>query len=211
MRIDPETSAGLLLRMAGLGSFFLAGAVITGSALVAVIAFVSHRRPLARRAALVGGIFAGAYGLLLLGGPFLLGSRTLVPGQELAFCGFDCHLHLTVTAVDRTNGVDVKVRARSDAREAPEDPRYVALSLVDGSGTRYQPDAMTLDRPLGPGDAYEKTLHFAVPSSATSLRLVGTWTGWPAYVVAGPDNIFAQRRNGILLTLGPEKAQGGER
>jgi hypothetical protein len=207
MRVDPETAAGLLLRMAGLGSFFLAGAVITGSALVAVISLLGHRRPLARRAALVGGVFAGIYGLLLLTGPFLLGSRTLQPGQELAFCGFDCHLHLTVTGVDRRDGIDVKVRARSDAREAPEDPRYVALSLVDGTGTRDQPDAMTLDTPLGPGDMYERTLHFMVPPSAANLRLVGTWTGWPAYLVPGPDNIFAQRRNGILLTMGEDQPE----
>ena len=36
--------------------------------------------------------------------------------------------------------------------------------------------------------------------SATDLRLVGTWQGWAAYAIPGPDNIHVQRRSGIALT-----------
>jgi hypothetical protein len=101
--------------------------------------------------------------------------------------------------VARDGGLDVTVRARSDAREAPEDPRAVTLSVVDAKGTRYAADSMTLDTPLAPGDAYERSLHFNVPPEATGLRLVGTWQGWPAYAIPGPDNIYVQRRSGIAL------------
>ena len=47
---------------------------------------------------------------------------------------------------------------------------------------------------------YERPVRFQVPPSSTGLRLVGTWRGWPAYAIPGPDNIFVQRRSGIALT-----------
>jgi hypothetical protein len=199
VQLDPEGALGLVLRMAGLGSFFFFGATLAGAAIVAVTALLVGRLALARRAATIGLVLAGTYGMLLVAGPLLLGSRSLAPGQELAFCGFDCHLHLTVTRVARDSGLSVTVRARSDARREPEDPRYVALTLVDEAGARYEPDAMTLDTPLGPGDQYQRVLHFTVPEPSANFRFVGTWTGWPSYLVPGPDNIFAQRRNGIVL------------
>ena len=200
LRIDPDTTLGLLLRLGGLASFLVLAASIPGALLVAAFGVVRGNSRMTRRAGMVGAALLGTYGVLLLAGPLVLGRRTLAPGQELAFCGVDCHLHLTTTHVARNGGIDVTMRARSDAREAPEDPRYVALSVVDARGTRYPADSMTLDTPLGPGDSYERTLHFAVPASATGLRLVGTWQGWPAYVIPGPDNIFVQRRSGIVLT-----------
>jgi hypothetical protein len=200
LRIDPDTTLGLLLRLGGLASFLTLAASITGALLVAAFGLVRGDAKLARRSGMIGLALLGVYGALLLAGPLLLGHRTLAPGQELAFCGVDCHLHLTATHVVRNGGVDVTMRARSDAREAPEDPRYVTLSVVDANGTRYPADSMTLNTPLGPGDSYERTLHFAVPASATGLRLVGTWQGWPAYAIPGPDNIFVQRRSGIVLT-----------
>jgi hypothetical protein len=200
LRIDPETSLGLLLRLGGTAAFLGLAASITGAFMVAVFGLVRSNPHLTRRAGIVGLALVGLYATLLLAGPLLLGRRTLAPGQELAFCGFDCHLHFTATHVARDGGLDVTVRARNDAREAPEDPRYVALTVVDARGTRYPADSMTLDAPLGPGDAYERTVHFNVPASATGLRLVGTWQGWPAYAIPGPDNIFVQRRSGIALT-----------
>jgi hypothetical protein len=197
--IEPESSLGLLLRIGGAASFVVLAAGITGALLVTVIALVRSNRVVARRAGIAGLSLLGLYAGLLLAGPLLLGRRTLAPGQELSFCGFDCHLHLTATQVARNGGLDVTVRARSDAREAPEDPRYLALSVIDTNGVRYAADSTTLDTPLGPGDFYERTLHFAVPATATGLKLVGTWQGWPAYAIPGPDNIFVQRRSGIAL------------
>ena len=201
LRIDPETSLGLLLRLGGAGAFLLLAAGITASLLVVAFGLVrgnprldaSGRAAWARRSSPCTLACCSPVRLLL-------GRRTLEPGQELAFCGFDCHLHLTATHVARNGGLQVTVRARSDARQAPEDPRYVTLSVVDASGARYAADSMTLDTPLGPGDSYERTVHFDVPASATGLRLVGTWQGWPAYAIPGPDNIYVQRRSGIALT-----------
>jgi len=199
IRIDPETSLGLVLRLGGAAAFLTLAAGITGAILVAGFGLLRGNARLSRRALVAGLSLFALYAVLLLAGPLLLGRRTLLPGQELAFCGFDCHLHLTATHVVRNGGLMVTVRARSDARAAPEDPRYVTLSVVDAKGARYAADSMTLDMPLGPGDSYERAVHFAVPSSATGLRLVGTWQGWPAYAIPGPDNIFVQRRSGIAL------------
>lgn len=199
MRIDPETSLGLLLRLGGAGAFMVLAAGLTGAVLLAAYALIRDNRRLLRRAGAAGAAMLVVYACLLLAGPLLLGRRTLLPGQELAFCGFDCHLHITATRVARDGGLDVTVWARSDAREAPEDPRYVSLTVVDARGIRYAADSMTLDAPLAPGDSYERTLHFDVPPEASGLRLVGTWQGWPAYAIPGPDNIYVQRRSGIVL------------
>jgi hypothetical protein len=200
LRFDPDTSLGLLLRLGGAAAFVALAAAITGALLVSAFGFWRGNTTMARRAGMAGLAVLGVYGALLLAGPLLVGRRTLAPGEELAFCGVDCHLHLTATHVARDGGLDVTVRARSDAREVPEDPRHVSLSVVDANGTRYPADSMTLDTPLGPGDAYERTVHFGVPATATGLRLVGTWRGWPAYAIPGPDNIFVQQRSGIALT-----------
>jgi hypothetical protein len=200
MRVDPETTAGLLLRVGGPAAFLVLAAGMTAALLTVIVAVARHRDARARRAAAVGGALLLTYGGLLVAGPLLLGRRTLVPGQELAFCGFDCHLHLTATRVERRDGLEVTVRARSDARAVPEDPRYVTLSVIDRDGHRYAADSMTLDRPLQPGESYERTLRFAVPPTASALRLTGTWQGWLAYVIPGPDNIFVQRRTAIQLT-----------
>jgi len=47
-------------------------------------------------------------------------------------------------------------------------------------------------------------IEYSVPGPNPDLksldRLVGTWQGWPAYAIPGPDNIFVQRRSGIVLT-----------
>lgn len=201
MRIDPDTTLGLLLRLGGAAAFLALAAAIAGAALVAVLGFLRGNARLARQAGIAGLLLLAAYAVLLAAGPSLLGHRVL-RGQELAFCGFDCHLHLAATHVVARDGrLEVTVRARSDAREAPEDPRSVTLSVVDASGTRYVADSMTLDAPLGPGDSYERVVRFAVPAAATGLRLIGTWQGWPAYVIPGPDNIFVQREGGIALTI----------
>lgn len=199
MRVDPESTTGLFLRLGGAGAFLILAAGLTASLLVAAVAQVRGNARVRRVAALSGSGVLATYALLLVAGPFLLGQRTLQPGEELAFCGFDCHLHLTATHVARDGGLDVTIRARSDARAVPEDPRYVTLSVVDARGTRYSADSMTLDLPLEPGDSYERTVHFSVPPEATGLRLVGTWHGWPAYAIPGPDNIYVQRRSGIAL------------
>lgn len=199
MDVDPETSLGLLLRLGGTGAFLLLAAGIIGSLLVAAFGAVRGSRRMMRRGGMLGLSLMAIYAGLLLAGPLLLGRRTLLPGQELAFCGFDCHLHLSATRVARDGGLEVTVRARSDAREVPEDPRYVTLSVIDAQGTRYSADSMTLDTPLLPGDTYERTVRFAVPPGATGLKLVGTWQGWPAYLIPGPDNIYVQRRSGIAL------------
>ena len=200
LRIDPETSLGLLLRLGGAGAFLVLAGGIMASLLVVAFGLARGNPRLMRRGGLLGAGLVAVYAGLLLAGPAVLGRRTLEPGQELAFCGFDCHLHLTATHVARNGGLQVTVRARSDARQVPEDPRNVALSVVDAGGTRYAADSMTLDTPLAPGDSYERTVHFDVPASATGLRLVGTWQGWPAYAIPGPDNIYVQRRSGIALT-----------
>ena len=76
LRIDPETSLGLLLRLGGAGAFLLLAAGITASLLVIVLGLVRGNRRWTRRAALVGASLLAVYGGLLLAGPVLLGRRT---------------------------------------------------------------------------------------------------------------------------------------
>jgi len=85
LRIDPETSLGLLLRLGGAGAFLLLAAGITGSLLVILSGLVRGNPRWTRRAALVGASLLAVYGGLLIAGPVLLGRRTLRPGEEVTW------------------------------------------------------------------------------------------------------------------------------
>jgi hypothetical protein len=85
--------------------------------LLVLLVSLLRRRP--REARWAGTALASVLGvwaasmLLTLG---LLRGRTVAPGEELAFCGFDCHLHVGVLNVTRGERLGVTLRLRSDAR-----------------------------------------------------------------------------------------------
>ena len=107
---------------------FLGFLALLGSSLLLLVglgigafALARGNRPLAGRALLGAAGFALVY--LLASAVFaLLAPRRVLPvGQEIAFCGFDCHLHVSVVGSETDmSRIGVFVQVRSDAKEAPE-------------------------------------------------------------------------------------------
>ena len=165
-------------------------------------ALVRRRMALARRAALALGLLVAFWAASLLLSLGLLHGRTLVPGQELAYCGFDCHLHVGVRDVHREGRLAVTLALRSDAKAEPEYPSLLDIAVTSGDGRRFRPVGGDLGGALGAGEARDVTLDFDVPADARHLRLVANWQGMPGWVVPGPDQVLVQRRNGIALDAG---------
>ena len=191
-----------LLRLAGFAAFLLTGLILAAGLIVVVVAAFTGRPRLLT--ATVVGIFGwlACYALALLAGPLLARRQTLGLGEELAFCGLDCHLHLSVTGVSGTSDLAVRLRLRSDAKGEPEYPSHLRIRLVDAAGRDYAPRPAAPLEPLPAGAEYVRDLHFTVPAGVTPERLVVTWGDWPDYVVPGPENALVQRRRSILLTAG---------
>lgn len=204
MTLDPEGPLALLLRAGGAASFFITLVTAGVAGLVYLRARIKGSAALARTAVRAGGGIVGAYALIWVLGVVVLRGRSLKPGDELLFCGLDCHLHLTaLRAVQRDGGVEVVIRARSDAKAVVEDPARVQLSLRDGGGKRWFPAQDILNEPLWPGAAYERTLRFNVPAGASSVALTANWRSLASWLVAGPENTLVQRRTEIHLPVGP--------
>jgi hypothetical protein len=188
-----------LLRLGGIAAFLFSGVVIVaGLALMLFGAFTGRPRLLTLTAAGIVVWFA-CYGLALLAGPALTPHRLLAAGDEMAFCGFDCHLHLSVAGVTRGNGVAVRLHFRSDAKAAAEYPSRLRIRAVDRAGREYAP---LLDTPLVPllaGAQYDRELRFTLPAGAAVDRLVVTWADWQDYLVPGPENAMVQRRRAFRI------------
>ena len=108
----------LVLRLGGMLAFMGAAALLAGALFGIAYAIGTGNRRLARRIALGSAAAAAGYALLLMAGPLLTRSRTLLPGEELSFCGFDCHLHVSATSERLDDSLDVTLRLRSDAKAA---------------------------------------------------------------------------------------------
>ncbi len=199
MQLDPGSMLAALLRLVGAGGFLVVVAGVLGASAVAAWALVRRRRPVARLAAGVAGVLVALWGLALLLGPAVLGGRLLAPGDELAFCGLDCDLHVAVTGVRRDSELVVTVRARSDAKRVTQDPSLLRLRVRDAASRRWDAEPPGLVRPLGPGESYEQELRFRVPAEASGLVLVGGWRDWAGYLVPGPDHPAVQERTGVPL------------
>ncbi len=199
MSIDPGSLAGTLLRIGGAALFLVTVAGTAAGLTILLVARMRQSDRVARWAGTGTGALLGAWLLSLVAGPIVLRGRTLEPGEELSFCGLDCHLHVTALSASRNGELLVRVRARSDARAVPEDPRLLDLYVSDGQGTHYHAEDLKWSGPLFPGDTAEQTLRFIVPDSVRDLRLVGTWTGWASWAVPGPDNRLVQRQAGVAL------------
>jgi hypothetical protein len=197
-------SAGYLLlglRLLGMLTFFGTVLALLAAGAVVMIALARHDPRLARRAVLAGGAWLGIYVLLVLAGPVVARERVLGIGDEMSFCGFDCHLHVSVLEVRRDGGVDVTIRARSDAREAREYPSHLRIRVRDLAGREYAPVAGQLARTLGAGESYTERLRFDLPADALEPGLVLTWGDWMDYIVPGPENALVQQRSSISLAL----------
>jgi hypothetical protein len=199
MYVDPSSSLGLLLRVAGIGTVLLLvpGAVLLSAELA--FALLRGRPGLVRHAAAGLGVIAAAWAVGLGLTLVALRGRTLAPPEELAFCGLDCHLHVGVRAVRRATHLDVTLALRSDARREPEFPGLLDYAVTSADGRRFDPVAGGAGGTLAAGESREVTLGFDVPADATGLRLVASWRGTPGWLVPGPDQVLVQRRSGIAL------------
>lgn len=190
----------LLLRMGGVLAF-----LGTGVALVVLLALFLYgvgRRNLAlARRSVLGAIAIVLVYLGALAAGLLLGAhRELLPGDELSFCGFDCHLHVTAMGVA---GDTVLMRFRSDALVAPEFPSHLRIRAADDHGTQVAPVAPLPDIPLRAGDTLYRRVRFALAPGRRLQHISVTWGDWPDYLVPGPQNAMVQERTVIRLAAGP--------
>ena len=189
----------LVLRLGGMLAFMGAAALLAGALFCIAYAIGTGNRRLARRIALGSAAAAAGYALLLMAGPLLTRSRTLLPGEELSFCGFDCHLHVSATSERLDDSLDVTLRLRSDAKAAPEHPRRLRVVVTDGAGREFLPQQALPPDPLPAGASVSRTLRFIVPGDVASPRLLVSWRGWPNYLIPGPENPLVQRKASLLL------------
>jgi hypothetical protein len=186
---------GVLILLAALG--------LIGSGMVVGLVGRHLRRAALSRAGIVvaglGGVgYAGAWLIGLAASP----ARLLLSGQEVSFCGVDCHLHVSVVRVDRVTDLGVHVRFRSDAKRALEYPGLLRLAVVDRAGRRYLPSSGLVAEPLRPGETIEREFRFGVPVGSSGARLQVWYGGWLDYLIPGRANPLAQRRLGLDLDLG---------
>ena len=140
-----------------------------------------------------------AYGLVWLIATLGASSQALALGQELSFCGVDCHLHVSVVRAERGGDLGVVIRFRSDAKMADEFPGLLRLEVVDSSQRRYQPSDGMIAEPLNAGATIEREFRFTVPPEAATPVLVVSYGGWLDYLLPGRGNPIAQRRIRLVL------------
>ncbi|MEO8450461.1 MAG: hypothetical protein ABI647_11750 [Gemmatimonadota bacterium] len=188
------------------GQLMLMGTAATVAlALIAgIVGLLSGQRRIVEISLAVSGLVVLVY-TLGWGGTLLAARyRVLAPGEEVSFCGLDCHLHVSVAKVERTRGLGVTVRFRSDAKVALEYPSELWIGVVDRTGREYLPSDGVIAEPLRAGETMERELHFALPAEAAEPRLIVTWKGGIDYLVPGEGNPLVQRRSSLAL-VGPAK------
>jgi hypothetical protein len=196
-------SAHLFGALALLGS----AALVAVAAGVALFGLARGDRKLGTRAGLVALLWVALYGVALLITPATARTRVLPLGEEISFCGLDCHLHISVVgpmaaAAPVAPGTHaVNVRARSNAKRAPEFPAELRFRLVDGENREYLPvpESGRFVGPLAAGESDTVTLVFAPPPTANNLRLRVTWNAWPDRLLLGPANTRAVARTTLAL------------
>jgi len=189
-----------------LGLFLLlATAGVVGLALVThLYGRWAGNAALARGSLLGAAAVAAAYGLIWIVTVATTRTRGLVLGDEVHFCGLDYHLHVSVLEVKRESDLGVRVRFRSDARQADEFPGELRLRVVDSAGREYPPSSGMIAEPLHAGDAIEREFRFSLPPDAALPRLVVTYHGWLDYLLPGVANPLVQGRR--QLELGARRA-----
>ncbi len=183
------------------GALILLGSLgIAGLGLLALLRGTLRRDARLRRVGWLVALGAvGGYGILWLVGLFGSPHRALAIGEEVRFCGLDCHLHVSVVRSERGNDLGVMVRFRSDAKRAEEYPGLLRLEVVDSDGRRYAPSDGQIAEPLEAGATIEREFRFTVPAEARAPALVVSYAGWLDYLLPGAGNPLAQRR--LRLTL----------
>lgn len=190
-------------------SHFLGFLALLGASLLVLLglgicafALARGNRRLASRALIGTAGLALLYLLATTAFAFLAPRRVLPVGQEIAFCGFDCHLHVSVvgseTEMDR---IGVVVRVRSDAKEAPEYPGYLQFRLVGSDDAIVVPDneGRAFIRPLEAGQSYVDSLYFTVPTNGNRYSLRVIYPGPIDALLLGPANSCGQGKTTLGL------------
>ncbi len=187
-----------------LGVLALIGAALLLVFGLGVTAFGLARgdRALARRAAIGTGGFVVVYlvGVVLSGA--LAPQKVLPFGQELSFCGFDCHLHLSVAQVDmEEDRIGLVVQARSDAKGEPEYPGYLQFRLVGRSGEAVAPfqEGKTFREPVQAGQTAVDTVAFVAPPEDSPYTLRIIYPDLPEALLLGPANSRAVGKTTLSL------------
>jgi hypothetical protein len=170
--------------------------------LLVIVGRIQGQAFLPRVGVRLAGAAASLYAVAWLVG--LLGTRSqlLAPGQEVSFCGLDCHLHVSVVAAERDRDLGVRVRFRSDAKQALEYPGLLRIAVVDEAGRTFAPTAGFAAEPLPAGETMDREFRFMLPADATAPRLVVSYDGWLDYLLPGRGNPLVQRRLALDLGIG---------
>ena len=195
----------LALRMLGTLAFLGTVAITAGVVLGLAYALGRGDYRLLRRLGVFGAVILAGYSLLLAAGPAVTPARALAPGEELSFCGFDCHLHVSALGARRNGGLDVTLRFRSDAGRAPEFPGKLSVRVVDQAGREFSPVEPLPHNELRAGETATHTLRFPVPDDAVAPRITVTWAGWLDWLVPGPGNPMVQRKATLELAGAPRR------
>lgn len=170
---------------------------------VIVFALARGDRPLARRTGLATAAFTALYLAGTMISARVAPSRVLPLGQEVSVCKFDCHLHVSIVAVETEDDrIGLVVRARSDAMAEPASPRELQFRLigVDGSVLVPYQEGTTFTEPLGAGASAVDTVTFVAPLAGTPYSLRVIYRGLPEALLLGPANSRAAGK--ITLGLG---------
>jgi hypothetical protein len=178
-----------------------------------------------------------AYGVALVSAGALSREHVLGPSESKVFCEIDCHLAYSVPRTRLTPTIGgarargtfyvVSVRTyfdehtiapwRGDGQLWPN-PRRVRV--VDSTGHRWAPDAAAqhaletngaagtpIETPLRPGESYETTYVFDLPTGVVAPRLELTEADAVTRVLVGHENSPFHRKT--LFALGRGFASGG--
>jgi len=185
---------------------FLAGAAmfIVGI-IVAIAAFASGHKLLARSMTIVVATEVALYAALLIGYSALSKEVVLARGAEKYFCELDCHIGYAVTDVRRDGDVlTVALRTRFDEKtiapwrgDSPLTPNARQIVVVDGSGRMYAPrrtEGPELTSPLRPGQSYTTDFSFELNPGALDPRLLLLAKAtFPERVMIGNENSFLHK------------------
>ncbi len=191
---------------------FLAGAAtLLIGILVAISAWLSGHKLVARSMASVVAIELVLYVGLLIGYSSFSKEVALAPGAEKYFCELDCHIAYTVTDVKRSGDkLTISLRTRFDERtiapwrgDGTLSPSPRDIDVLDAAGHHYAPTATSgpqLTTPLRPGQSYNTEFTFQVPAAAAEPRLeVLTKGTFPERVLIGNENSFLHRKISFRL------------
>jgi hypothetical protein len=188
---------------------FLGVLGLVGAALLLVLglgitlfALARGDRALARRSGVASAAFTTLYLLGTVISAFAAPRRVLPVGEEISFCGFDCHLHVSVVAIETDEDrIGLVVRARSDAKAEPEFPRDLQFRLVGKDGSVLTPfqEGETFTDPLEAGASAVDTVTFVAPLVGTPYSLRVIYPDLAEALLLGPANSRAAGKTTLGL------------